>query len=67
MTNCVHHWLLDEPSAELCHGKCKKCGAERNDFVNVADHTTEFYINSGTIDYDLWRERQGTTRRATAK
>jgi hypothetical protein len=29
-SNCTHHWVIDTPSGgDTCHGRCKKCGAER--------------------------------------
>ena len=61
MTDCCHHWMLDEPSAALCYGKCKLCGEERYDFVNASD-VVEFYINPETIDRGKWKERQGKPR-----
>ena len=28
--HCIHHWDLERPSGESTHGKCRKCGAEKD-------------------------------------
>lgn len=33
---CVHHWMLPEPSGPVAHSRCKKCGAE-HEFQNYFD------------------------------
>lgn len=29
VSECVHHWLIDTPTATSSHGVCKLCGATR--------------------------------------
>ncbi|MDP9237739.1 MAG: hypothetical protein M3P30_10185 [Chloroflexota bacterium] len=28
--NCVHHWVLAHPEADVIRGRCKRCGATRD-------------------------------------
>lgn len=32
-TDCIHSWLIDPPCGATSHGRCKRCGAEK-DFLN---------------------------------
>ena len=35
---CVHWWVIESPDGRhLLPGKCKKCGAERDDFPATSD------------------------------
>lgn len=27
--NCVHHWVLATPEADVVRGRCKRCGMQR--------------------------------------
>ncbi len=29
VTQCQHHWLLEDPSGPMSKGRCQKCGASR--------------------------------------
>jgi hypothetical protein len=33
-TDCVHHWMIEEPGGEYSQGVCKKCGIIREGFTN---------------------------------
>jgi len=36
MVKCIHHWDLGTSHKGIVHGKCRKCGAEK-DFNNIPD------------------------------
>ena len=37
-SDCVHHWLIAEPSGATSPGTCRKCG-ERREFYNSVERT----------------------------
>jgi len=28
--NCIHHWVLGAPESDVVHGRCKRCGLQRD-------------------------------------
>ncbi len=50
-TNCMHHWMIDQPSGPTSMGKCKICGASQ-----------EF---NNSVQGNGW-DRDGSRRRAAA-
>jgi hypothetical protein len=35
--SCRHHWIIDTANGPTSHGRCKRCGSERDFFNNVED------------------------------
>lgn len=35
-TECSHAWDIDRPNQQISHGRCSKCGAEK-DFLNYGE------------------------------
>ena len=40
--NCIHYWVIDDPTEPTSRGICRFCGAER-EFINY-------------MPYRLWRD-----------
>jgi hypothetical protein len=34
---CRHHWVIETANGPTSHGRCKRCGSERDFFNNVED------------------------------
>ena len=57
MSDCVHHWVCDDASGGVSHGRCKKCGAER---VFASGNNFDFNQRLSAVMPDLITERQRT-------
>jgi hypothetical protein len=49
---CRHHWLIESPQGALSHGRCKRCGEEREFRNSATDHLWEDGSGGG---YNAWR------------
>jgi len=49
---CQHHWLIETPRGATSHGRCKRCGEEREFRNSATDHLWEDESGSG---YNAWR------------
>jgi hypothetical protein len=56
---CQHHWLIETPQGSLSHGRCKRCGEERQFRNSASDHLWEDESGSG---YNAWRGIRSVTR-----
>jgi len=56
---CQHHWLIETPRGATSHGRCKRCGEEREFRNSATDHVWEDESGSG---YNPWRGARSTTR-----
>lgn len=57
MVSCVHWWVFEPPSGNpTVHGKCKKCGAERDNRVWMEEYDK---LRTTVIDRDMMKERYG--------
>jgi hypothetical protein len=54
MAQCTHHWDLGTPRSGIVHGKCRKCGAEKD------------YPSNVDFKFSITRRRNRVTESQTA-
>jgi hypothetical protein len=54
---CQHHWIIETPRGATSHGRCKRCGEEREFRNSATDHLWEDESGSG---YNAWRGVKST-------
>jgi hypothetical protein len=60
---CQHHWLIETPRGATSHGRCKRCGEEREFRNSATDHLWEDESGSG---YNAWRGVKSTPSNASS-
>jgi hypothetical protein len=61
--SCQHHWLIETPHGSTSHGRCKRCGEERDFRNSASDHLWEDESGSG---YNAWRGIRSVTRNVSS-
>ncbi len=56
---CQHHWIIETPRGAMSHGRCKRCGEEREFRNSATDHLWEDESGSG---YNAWRGIRSNAR-----
>jgi len=60
---CQHHWLIETPRGATSHGRCKRCGEEREFRNSATDHLWE---DESGGSYNAWRGVRSTPKPASA-
>lgn len=60
---CQHHWLIETPRGATSHGRCKRCGEQREFRNSATDHLWE--DESGN-SYNAWRGVRSTPKPASS-